>query len=97
MSCLINSLNYDEPRNDKNKAHSAGQVGTFPRDATRLLAFLGHLKGAPLFSEKGGAYGFVAPLGNGATMAGGTRLASDPSFFREEGRVIIQRINETGH
>ncbi len=96
----INSLIYDEPKIVKSsvfpeeEAHSAGQVGTFPRDATepsalgqQLLAILGHPKGA-----SHGASGVVAPLEHGATMLCETRLASDAV-----GRVIVRRINVTGH
>ncbi len=87
MTRLIDSLIYDEPKIVKSKAHSAGQVGTFPRDATQLLAILGHPKGACH-----GAPGVVAPLGHGTTIPCETRLASDAVA-----RVIVRRINETGH
>ncbi len=96
----VNSLIYDEPKIVKSslfpeeEAHSAGQVGTFPRDGTEpsalrqeLLAILGHPKGA-----SHGAPGVVAPLGHGTTMPCETRLASDAA-----GRVIVRRINLTGH
>ena len=58
MSYLISLLNHDEPRNVKNKAFPAAHVGTLARETTRLLAFLGHPKGA---SRK--ACGVVVPLG----------------------------------
>ncbi len=83
----ISSLLYDEPKIVKSKAHSAGQVGTFPRDATQLLAILGHPKGA-----SHGAPGVVVPLGHGTAMPCETRLASDAV-----GRVIVRRTNVTGH
>ena len=83
----MNSLSYDEPRNVKNKAFPAAHVGTLARGTTRLLAFLGHPKGA---SRK--ACGVVVPLGKVPDLSVETRLATDLA-----GRVIIQRIHETGH
>ena len=68
VPCLANSLNYDEPKNVKNKALPDGQVGTFPRDATRLLAFMGHPKGA-----SHGPSGCVAILDKVPDIAFGSR------------------------
>ena len=90
----MNSLNYDEPRNVKNKAFPAAHVGTLARETTRLLAFLGHPKGA---SRKPcgaalSAEGSVVPLGKVPDLSVETRLATELA-----GRVITQRIIETGH
>ena len=97
----MNSFNYDEPRNVKNKAFPAAHVGTLARGTTRLLAFLGHPKGAPRkpCGSALSAEGSVVPLVKGPvpqeqdpTLSVETRLATDLA-----GRVIIQRIRDTGH
>ena len=87
MSGLINSLNYDEPKDAKNKAHSADNVGTLSRDATQLLASLGHLEGAP---HK--VCSVVVALGKVPDLSVRPRLAT-----ALVGCVKIQRINKTGH
>ena len=87
-------MNYDEPRNVKNKAFPAAHVGTLARGTTQLLAFRGHPKGTPRKP-----CGVVVPLVKGPdpkdqdpTLSVETRLATELA-----GRVIIKRIHETGH
>ena len=87
MPCPANYLGSDEPKIVKSKAHSAGQVGTFPRDATQLLAILGHPKGVPHR-----VCGVVAPLDNGTTIPFEPRLPTNPVEH-----VRTQIICGTGH
>ena len=87
MSYPANILIYDETRIVKNKAWPVGNIPILARVTTQLLAILIHPTGAPH-----GPCGVVAALGNGGTIAGGLRLATEPVE-----RVINQDICGTGH